>query len=518
MRSDHGAQLAHAHALLGLGHGDCAPHHGGGAGDVVRVDDQRRLQLGSRTRELAQHQHAQLVGARGHVLLGNQVHAVAQRRHYHCVGGAVQRQQVVRAHAPVQQLDGAARGRAVLGIDATHQLVHVATQLAVGVDLLARRHGQLDEVHLAAQRRLALQHSVEGQQPTRHALRVVEPVDAQQRLLAGCTGAQLLDQPVDLVRLALERLDLDADRIDAHLHVAVAIAHRVDAQVDAQHLGGRVDEVVAVRLGVKADQVGAQQAGQDLLTCRQDTEHVGGGPGNVQEEADARARHTLAQVAGHQHQLVVVDPDRVVRAQLAGDGLGEALVDRLVGAPFVARIQPDFVEQVVKQRPEHRVGVAVVIERDLTARQRHRQQALGGQLLLELLAAPLGHPAQVAHPADPAAVVLAAHVLQGRRQATTRGEQRWTVRPRSERHRQPVGDQDDSSSAHNPKCLSILGPLAPCTHLRGDGRARCAVADRDQLGHDRDEARPVDALARAHQVLVREPALQLDRLTREAQQ
>ena len=68
-----------------------------------------------------------------------------------------------------------------------------------------------------------------------------------------------------------------------------------------------------VRRRVEADEVGAEQAFEQLLAPRQDAEDLGRRKRDVQEEADARARHALAQHARHEHQLIVVDPDHVAR-------------------------------------------------------------------------------------------------------------------------------------------------------------------------------------------------------------
>ena len=68
-------------------------------GVVVGVDEHGVGQLVGRPGELGQHQHAVAVEAGGDVLLGDEVHAVAQRRHQHHVTGAVQRHAARRAAA-----------------------------------------------------------------------------------------------------------------------------------------------------------------------------------------------------------------------------------------------------------------------------------------------------------------------------------------------------------------------------------------------------------------------------------
>ena len=55
-----------------------------------------------------------------------------------------------------------------------------------------------------------------------------------------------------------------------------------------------LEEVVAVRLRVKADEVRAQQAVEQLVLPRADPEGLGVGPGDVPEDRDARVRPRLA--------------------------------------------------------------------------------------------------------------------------------------------------------------------------------------------------------------------------------
>ena len=76
---DHTAKCAHPRAPLLARHVDGADERGRKSVHVVRIDDEGVLQLLRRTRQLAQHQHAVLVVARGDEFLGDQVHPVVQR-------------------------------------------------------------------------------------------------------------------------------------------------------------------------------------------------------------------------------------------------------------------------------------------------------------------------------------------------------------------------------------------------------------------------------------------------------
>ena len=53
----------------------------------------------------------------------------------------------------------------------------------------------------------------------------------------------------------------------------------VDLGLDAEQTRGLVDEVVAIRDGVKTDDVGAQQSVQQPLAPGQRAEHLGAGKG-----------------------------------------------------------------------------------------------------------------------------------------------------------------------------------------------------------------------------------------------
>ena len=88
-----------------LRHGD-RPHDGVlQPVDVVRVDQHRASQFVGGTGELAEHEHAVVVEAGRHVLLRDEVHAVAQRGDEHDVGGEEERDHLLARVAVVQIAD-----------------------------------------------------------------------------------------------------------------------------------------------------------------------------------------------------------------------------------------------------------------------------------------------------------------------------------------------------------------------------------------------------------------------------
>src|SRR6266704_1168168 len=74
------AHAAHAHALLVRGHGQGTEDSMRALLAMVRVDEQRIVQLARGARELRQHEHPLLVVTRRDELLGDQVHAVVEAR------------------------------------------------------------------------------------------------------------------------------------------------------------------------------------------------------------------------------------------------------------------------------------------------------------------------------------------------------------------------------------------------------------------------------------------------------
>ena len=80
----------------------------------------------------------------------------------------------------------------------------------------------------------------------------------------------------------------------------------------------------------------------------------------MEEEADPVLEAALAQLLAERDQMVIVDPDQIVRLDQRRDRLGEALVDPLVAAAEAAVIFGE-VDPIVEERPQGAVGIAVII-------------------------------------------------------------------------------------------------------------------------------------------------------------
>ena len=108
------------------------------------VDEHCIGELVGRAGELRQHEHAVAVDVRGGVLLGDQVHPVAERRDEHDVAGSVERHQVVVGERLVQVVDDREPDRAEPAVDLTDEPLDLGPLVLVVLDRLTGRRGHLD--------------------------------------------------------------------------------------------------------------------------------------------------------------------------------------------------------------------------------------------------------------------------------------------------------------------------------------------------------------------------------------
>ena len=151
---------------------------------------------------------------------------------------------------------------------------------------------------------------------------------------------------------------------------------------------------------VKADEVGAEETLEDLRPPREDAQHLGGGEGDVEEEADARVGELLPYELRHEEELIVMDPHEVAVGIALHHRVGEALVHPLIGVPPL-RGRGDAVEEVMKERPQHGVGEAVVVAAHLGGREVDRDAPQTSKLGVEACSLVRADPRHIARPADP---------------------------------------------------------------------------------------------------------------------
>jgi len=168
------------------------------------------------------------------------------------------------------------------------------------------------------------------------------------------------------------------------------------------------------------------------------------------KEADPRSWETLADHPGHQHELVIVDPNRIGLGRVFRDVVGKTRVDLSVDLELVAFEGSPF-WHVVEQRPERGIGVAQVVLARFRLGDRHWNEPALKKRGAHLLKRP------VSQVADPKAVAILVYGTECRDQSATAARDFGTTCSAApHRHGQTVGDEDESTHGY-PPLLSVGG-------------------------------------------------------------
>ncbi|CAG9222614.1 hypothetical protein BVI434_410017 [Burkholderia vietnamiensis] len=400
-------------------HRECALNRLRGALRVVRIDEQRGLQLLGCAGEARQHEHAGIgLVLRGKKLLRDQVHPVTQRRNERDTACAIEAGQALARDGPMNVAHRHPLELAVVAVDCTAQAVHLAPQVVVGAEILAARRGDLDQRRAVAILRILFEQLTERMHALRQALRVIETVDADQQLAARIFIAHPLEHvdAVAILRQRRELVDVDADRKRAGRQRPAERTQATVGQARGAGLGlDVVLEVQQIGFGLKADEVVREQRAHQPFVLRNRGHDRRRRHRNMQEEADRiRAAHR-AQFGGERNQLIVVNPDGVVRPQQRAELAREQLVHASV-AVGEAAVELREIEPVVEHRPEHVVRVAEVV-RVVILRIEIDRRELDAADVLDLhvvaLRGSLALAAQPAAPAEPDAARFLQAVFHG---------------------------------------------------------------------------------------------------------
>ena len=325
-------------------------------------------------------------------------------------------------------------------VDARDQELDLVALRAVLGALEPRRHEHLDHRGRASTVRLALQESLEGEQLLRDALRVVEPLDAEDQSPALVLALQVAEQALRLrVRQrGAESVAVDADRIDADPDPAPVDLEPVRLGVDAEHPQARRAKVARVVARLEAHVVRAEHASQELLAGREEPVHLRRGERDVQEEPDREPRLAAAKQLRDQHQMEVVDPDPAVGLAVLEDRVGVALVHLDVALPRLGRYA-QTVREVVEERPQGVVADASVEVLLLVGREEDRHQVVLRQALDDSLLAGRGNDRP--GPADPGRI--APHGLERRGEPSRAARDVELALGHPEPDGQPVAGDDE---------------------------------------------------------------------------
>src|SRR6267143_2994591 len=348
--------------------------------EVVGVDQQRVAQLARAPREAAQDQHTVPVVANGDELLGDQVHPVVERGHHAEVGVTVEgpdREAIVVAfpvddRPPAPRTDGP--------VHQVERVLDLELQLMVALDPAEARGRELDEDEALAVGGVALEETLEGEEPFGEPLRVVDPLDADAEKLGRNAEAveQLLARGRGRVRHELGR-DADRERLDvrrarsAYDREVLPVDTALDRALDG------IEKVVAVILRVEADQVGAQHPLEDLPLPGADPEGLEVRPGDVPEERDPHVGALGLDERREQREVIVLDQHqgRLRAFDLLEDGRGELRVHAEVVLPVLGAEERPRVDDVA-EGPEPLVGKAIVVPVLLLLAEPHPPERVAG--------------------------------------------------------------------------------------------------------------------------------------------
>ena len=141
-----------------------------------------------------------------------------------------------------------------------------------------------------------------------------------------------------------------------------------------------VEEVVAMILDVKRQQVVAQQAVENFLLPRADAEHLGIGPRNVPELGDDQIRAGVLEHARQQREMVVLyEDDRRPIVNLGQHGIGEFRIDVSVVLP-IGGVETRPGVGHMAQGPEGLVRGAVIVALLFPLVEPHAAQRIRGIL------------------------------------------------------------------------------------------------------------------------------------------
>ena len=336
--------------------------------------------------EARQDQNARILRIlRRDIFLRDQIHPIAQRRDQPDLGGA---EEAVELGMGVAAIDVADRDHVHFGartVDLAGLLFQQCADLLIAFDILAAGRCDLDINEIAHAFGMLVEEPADAVDPFRQPLGIIEPIDADHRNAVARRGQEPLFGLARFPAIALrvEVIPVDPDGISLRRDGAPVERDRAGRLVHlgTQFLGAVMQEAVEPFLRLEADQIVLQHRAHQALVIRQGDEQACRRPGDMEEEPDPVRDAARTQTFAERDQVIIVDPDEIVFFDQRRDRFGEGFVDALVplaGLAFVfGQVQP-----VMEQRPQSRIGVAVVIFVDIALRKvdrrgRHAIMGLG---------------------------------------------------------------------------------------------------------------------------------------------
>ena len=164
----------------------------------------------------------------------------------------------------------------------------------------------------------------------------------------------------------------------------------------------------------------------------------------MQEKSHAGAHSRFPQGRRRQHEVVVVDPDKVVFLRGFRDHLGELAIHLLIGLPVLG-IEIATRRHVVKQRPDDFIGEAGIKLCDIFFGERDRPQSVGAAMRGPDQQRFDGFVRAGTGPTDPDSGLVAPTRFESRGQSSGTSFQTCATRMFPDKNRQPVRNVDHAS-------------------------------------------------------------------------
>lgn len=215
------------------------------------------LEALSGTCEFGQDQLAMSLLLTHDVFVRNQIHTVPGRGDETDVGHRVQRQQLRKRHRVVDKFDRSVVNSAESSVDLADQFTDHCSQVLVFLDVLATRHGDLNEDHFAHPLGIVLQKHFKGVKLLRDTFDVIQTVHTDDDSFV---VVSTLERFLSFLHLfVLQAVDylfrVNTDREGAYVDVSVLVCHAVRCRREADNSCTRAQKVSRVVVGVEADQI-----------------------------------------------------------------------------------------------------------------------------------------------------------------------------------------------------------------------------------------------------------------------
>src|SRR5258708_1350962 len=241
----------------------------------------------------------------------------------------------------VQHDDGPPTARLPTAIDAIRLRPHFQKQVGVALDLHAARCADLHEREPPAVFRVILQQRLDAPQTLQNALSVVHAIHAHTKKVG--LNAEFFTESLALLSsiAALPTFGLfrkrntDRERMHQRLMVAAVYGKPLEFHARLQRAIHGLQEVDAMRLDMKADQVRAEQSMEDLPLLRTNTEGFGIGPRDMPENRDPRVRPLFLDHAWSEREMVILNQHDRLRGvrHFLENGARDLLIDAPVLFP-----------------------------------------------------------------------------------------------------------------------------------------------------------------------------------------